>query len=229
MAPDIVPDLVIGLAALPSRGKGTTAKIIQILLPNQTAIASSGMILRSTARRLNLPDPDSRKTCQDLYMDLASGLGNECLHGGLKKYWEESGKRIWVFDGVLMPWDVKFVKSFPRSALFYIECGMQTAFERARQRSDATAKTDEKEMAWEEFKKMHEHETAKHVASIKSGEGVILLDNHGPPKKLCQQIVRAFEDDLCWMTPQEIDARRHNLKSYISSIHAPEDHGRARG
>lgn len=217
-----IPDAVIGVSAEIRGGKGTCVKILETIFYGETATISSGMVLADLARAFDLPNPTNRKTLQDAYSRAKLALGEKCLHPGILERWEKSQKRIWVFDGVLMPWDVEFVRSFPRNILFFVNCALEKSFERARQaalRKEPDSKPDEAEMTFEEFKKRHEHETAKFVASIKNMPGVRVLDNNGRPEELGRQIIKEVVEGYL-IDPASLDSRgkRRALRNLYLSI-----------
>ncbi|MBI2122294.1 MAG: hypothetical protein HYT98_04200 [Candidatus Sungbacteria bacterium] len=186
-----MPDTVIGISAELRGGKGTCVKILETIFHGDTSVISSGMILTDLAMAFERPDPTNRKTLQDCFSRAQKALGRRCLHSGIRERWEESKKRIWIFDGVLMPWDVEFIRSFPQNILFFVDCKIETRYKRARLAAlcqEADAKPDEAKITLEEFKKMHEHETAKFVATIKNLSAVRVLDNNGTIKELGSQI-----------------------------------------
>ena len=186
-----MPDAVIGISAELRGGKGTCVKILEAIFSGETSVVSSGMILTDLALAFGRPNPTDRKTLQDCYTRAKKALGRRCLHSGIRERWEESEKRIWIFDGVLMPWDVEFIRSFPQKILFFVDCKIEKRCERARiaaLNQESGSKPDEAKMTLEEFKKMHEHETAKFVASIKNLPDVQVLDNNGTLEELDKQI-----------------------------------------
>lgn len=186
-----MPDAVIGISAELRGGKGTCVKILETIFHDETSVISSSMILTDLALAFERPNPTNRKTLQDCYTRAKKALGKRCLHSGIHERWEESDKRIWIFDGVLMPWDVEFIRSFPQNILFFVDCRIENRYERARLatlRGETGAKPDEAKMTLEEFKKLHEHETAKFVTSIKNLPDVRVLDNNGTKKELGEQI-----------------------------------------
>jgi len=186
-----MPDAVIGISAELRGGKGTCVKILETIFNGETSVVSSGIILTDLALAFERPDPTDRKTLQDCYTRAKKALGRRCLHSGIRERWEESGKKIWIFDGVLLPWDVKFIRSFPQNTLFFVDCKIEKRCERARLAAlnqESGAKPDEAKMTLAEFKKRHEHETAKFVASIKNLPDVRVLDNNGTMEELGKQI-----------------------------------------
>lgn len=205
-----MPDAVIGISAELRGGKGTCVKILEALFYGETSVVSSGMVLSDLAAAFGLPNPSARKTLQDCYSRAKKALGRRCLHPGIQERWEESGKRIWIFDGVLMPWDVEFIRSFPRNILFFVDCAVEKRYERARfaaERGEPGAKPDEARITFEEFKKRHEHETAKFVASIKTLPEVRVLDNNGTVKELGSQIISEVMNVHCLIDPSLVYRR----------------------
>lgn len=202
-----IPDAVIGISAELRGGKGICVKIFETIFHGETSVVSSGMVLFDTACILKRDNPSTRSTTQNLYSELSVPLGKRFLHPGIKERWEKSGKRIWIFDGVLMPWDVEFIRSFPRNILFFVDCEIRRRYERARLaalRGEASAKPDEAKMTFEEFKKRHKHETAKYVASIKNLPDVRTLNNNGTVEQLADQIIKEFMIVHCLIDPEQI-------------------------
>ena len=186
-----MPDAVIGISAELRGGKGTCVKILKTTFNGETSVVSSGIILTDLALAFERPDPKNRKTLQDCYARAKKALGKRCLHSGIRERWEESEKRIWIFDGVLMPWDIEFIQSFPQNIIFFVDCKIEKRCERARiaaLNQEPGSKPDEAGMTLAEFKKRHEHETAKFVASIKNLPDVRVLDNNGTMEELGKQI-----------------------------------------
>ncbi len=214
------PSIVIGVSAEIRGGKGICVKILETIFEGQTSVVSSGMILKDLARAFQMPNPTARETLQEAYSRAKSVFGEKCLHYGILDRWQKSGKGVWVFDGVLMPWDVEFVKSFPSSILFFVDCTMEERFRRAKLaalKGEPDSKSDEAEATWEDFRRRHEHETAKFVASIKNLAGVAVLDNNGTPRELGSQIVAILLNRL-HLDQQKIFARKEALENLYREI-----------
>jgi len=186
---------VIGVAGLPRSGKGTVIKILKTIFGESAHILSSSAILEGLLRDIGVPNPADRSAKQRGFIELARRFGNEWLLTALINQWNAGGKNIWIFDGVCMPWDTAYIQSHTQSTLFYISAPFELRLKRARQaaaRGEHMAKPDEIAITEEQFQKLHEHETTRHIKEFQSLPNVAVLENTGTIRNLGSQITTAL-------------------------------------
>lgn len=214
----------IGIAGLPASGKGTIRKILEIIFGDRFCAITTGMILRQIAHTENYPEPDSMATLQKIFSEKKAVLGDEWLHEYIKKAWSGASAEIGGLDGVRMPWDVTFIKSYPQWIVFYASAPDEVRHQRAVIRAkagDLEGKSDEKDISLEAFLAREQHETARFTRTIKNIPGVTAIENISP-RQLVQDAILALLNTR-FITPADItDEKKQKLRELIEEIEKPE-------
>lgn len=218
------PDYIIGIAALPRSGKDTTTTILNTIFAGRAHTLSSGIIVEGLLKNLGVPNYMDRVAKQQGFIELARRFGNEWLLTALGNEWRMSGKKIWIFNGVCMPWDATYIQSFDRWMLLCITAPFETRLARARQavlNKETTAKPDEAAMTEERFREIHTHETARHIESFQTIPGASIITNIGTVRELGSQIATALlTKDI--VDQEELIASRDRLEALYKKLESSE-------
>jgi len=225
-----MPYLCIGIAGLPRAGKNTAARILETLFQNEIAIVETGAILEEILRGIfegtELKVDTSRR---DLKQNTYSSFKKYASEGGgwlsqaVRRQWEMSGKRIYAFNGLLLPSDLELVQSYPQHLILYLCASFKTRLRRAQQSSE---KGDERGISEEEFQKKHQHETALFVESISGlaqnpNQKIVIVENETDnPRRLGEQIITALLNTYLF-APYEFDSRCSELEMLYQKLTHP--------
>lgn len=216
----MIPSLVIGIAGPDGSGKGTAAQIISLLFPGEASAVSSGRLVKKTLQEYGVSDPDDRVAQSEGFSRIKKERGERWLHSLVQEEWERSGKPVWIFDGVRMPWDVEWIKSFPQWIIFYLDTPPQVSYERIVKRAesgDPTAKKGEEKITQEEFLRRKSYEPASFVEQIKNADGVTVLENDGTPETLGKQIAQALLKGGA-LSEKDVNARKQELEKFYKTF-----------
>lgn len=163
--------IIIGLVGETGSGKDTVANHIHKKYGIE--LLRFGSPLKKTLRFF--VDQVSKEDSNWLYGVLSKRFGENVLHNALKKEIENSEDKIICVNGLRMPKDEDFIRSFENNAIIYITADQKLRWQRSVERAE---KSDDKQ-SFEDFKKFEETaETEKAIKGIGS-RADFKVDNMG--------------------------------------------------
>jgi dephospho-CoA kinase len=121
-----------------------------------------------------------------LFTVLQERFGDDILHKSIKKYIDESHSRMFCINGVRMPADEEFVRSFPKHVMVYVTAPQKLRWERTVHRGE---KSDDGQ-PFEEFQKFEATApTEKHVPEI-GARSEYKIENRGT----LEDLHKAFDE-----------------------------------
>ncbi len=136
-------------------------------------------------------DKISREDLQWLYGVLKKRFGNDVLSRGLRKKFDTIKSGIIGLNGMRMPEDYNFVKSFKNSYVIYITIDQKTRWQRIRKRGE---KSDDA-VDFGKFKQMELAETERHIPEIGKKADFTII-NDGKISKLYKKIDQVMQTIL---------------------------------
>lgn len=106
-------------------------------------------------------EKSSKQDQQWLSIEFSKRFGRDVLGKALRKKVENTDGLV-VINGVRMPTDFDFVKSFDNSYLLYVTAGQKLRWERVASRHE---KSDDN-VSWEKFQEIERAETEVHIPEI---------------------------------------------------------------
>ncbi len=124
-----------------------------------------------------------------LYGALKERFGEDVLHNALRRQIAVSGEKILCVNGLRMPKDEEFIRSFPKNYILYITADQRLRWERTVSRGE---KSDDNQ-SFEEFAKFEATaETEKAVGRIGSRADFVVVNN-GTLDELLSQVNSIME------------------------------------
>lgn len=150
--------IIIGLVGETSSGKDTVANYLE---------KEYGANLRRFANPIKDTlsiyfDKLSRKDQQWMYLAFKERFGDDILCRAMRKRLATDNSKIVVINGMRMPCDYDFIKSYPNSHILYVTADQKIRWERARKRKE---KTDD-DIPFDKFQEMDTKETEVHIPEI---------------------------------------------------------------
>ena len=177
---------VVGLAGKIGSGKTEVSKYLSRKYKAKEMKFSS--ILSDILDRLHLEK--SRENLQSLGESLRKYLGaNVIVNAFEKDILMLSKNSIVVIDGIRYENEVEMLRRFPKNLLIFIDAPPKIRYHRCKKRAE---KVDEKEMSFEDFLKIEERETEKHLDKIKNMADII-IDNSGSLEELYRKVDEIME------------------------------------
>lgn len=149
--------IIIGLLGESGSGKDTVANYLQ-----EKYGATLMRFADPIKETLNIFfDKSSREDQQWLYIEFKKRFGGDVLGKALRKKIENSEGLI-IVNGLRMPEDVPFIKSFPNSFILYITVDQKMRWERITKRGE---KSDD-HIDFAKFQEQEKAETEIHIPEI---------------------------------------------------------------
>ena len=150
--------IIIGLVGETSSGKDTVADYLE---------EKYGANLRRFANPIKDTlsiyfDKLSRKDQQWMYLAFKERFGADILCRAMRKRLATDESKIVIINGMRMPCDYEFIKSYPNSYILYVTADQKIRWERAVKRKE---KTDD-DISFEKFQAMDESETEFSISNI---------------------------------------------------------------
>ncbi len=178
--------IIIGLVGETGSGKDTVANYIQKKYGIE--LLRFGNPLKKTLRFFT--NQVSKEDSNWLYGVLSARFGEDVLHDAVRREIEDSKEEIICVNGLRMPKDENFIRSFENNVIIYITADQKLRWERSVKRAE---KSDD-EQTFEEFKKFEE--TAKTEKAIKGigSRAEFEIDNAGSLEDLLANTDRIIKE-----------------------------------
>lgn len=150
--------IIIGLVGETGSGKDTVANHIHKKYGIE--LLRFGNPLKKTLKFFT--DQVSKEDSNWLYGILSNRFGEDVLHNAVRREIKNSKERIICVNGLRMPKDEDFIRSFENNVIIYITADQKLRWKRSVDRAE---KSDDKQ-SFEDFKKFEE--TAKTERAIKN-------------------------------------------------------------
>ena len=171
--------LVIGLAGRIGAGKGTVAEYLKKRYGAQQFVYSD--ILGDILKRLHTPV--TRENLQMLGKGLRDTLGKDVLVEAMKGDLEQGKGEMRLVDGIRYVNEVEMIRTFPNSALIFIDAPLEARYERAKKR----AEKGEARLSLDEFKELEKAATEAEIEKVREMADFV-VDNSGSVESLHKRI-----------------------------------------
>ncbi len=178
--------IIIGLVGETGSGKDTVANHIQEKYGIE--LLRFGNPLKKTLRLFT--DEVSKEDSNWLFGVLSEHFGEGVLHNALRKEIENSKQEVVCVNGLRMPIDEQFIRSFDNNIIIYVTADQELRWKRSVERAE---KSDDVQ-SFEAFKKFEA--TAKTEKAIKEigSRAEYVIDNGGSLEELLENTNKIIEE-----------------------------------
>jgi dephospho-CoA kinase len=170
--------IIIGLVGEMGSGKDTVAKYLN---------EKYGVLLMRFADPIKETlkiyfEQSTREDQQWMYMALKERFGSDVLGRAIRKRVEDA-EGVIAINGLRMPDDYDFMRSFENSYILYVTADQKMRWERTTGRDE---KADDN-ITFEKFKEMERAETEKHIPEI-GAKADLTIKNENSPEFLLAEV-----------------------------------------